>query len=495
MRLVEEGGSAADDRADHIGALPGTGTALAAWREPFRLGSASVPASLVALDAAAADEVVRLRPDLADRDVFGALADARVAGPVTELPAGARQLSGQVSIRVKGQGESPSVRTYAVLVEPRGGHRRVPLGAVRDGAPLRFAVDLPAGPVRLAGFTVDAVGRPGMTLDWRIRDLRTGGDGPQVPVDLGGSWQWIDRVGGVGPAAFEDGLALVYSPEQGSSTWLGGSTALQLAVVRPAEEGPVPLVATPQALDALRIGVGTQTRLFLAGGEVDVRIVGTVDSVPGSTERAALLADLPSLSTRLLYDHALVRSPQEWWLSVSPAQRDETVAAAGALGGLRVLDRQTVAGELAGDPFGVGARGALFAAALAAVLLAAVGVAVDVSATARRRATELAVLHTLGAGHRLVARSLLAEQALLAGLGVVVGLAVGVGVAATMAPLVILTPSADRPIPEPLLQVDWPPVAATGVGLLLLALAFSASVSATLRRRLAATQLRIGEDR
>ncbi|MEV1147722.1 FtsX-like permease family protein, partial [Micromonospora sp. NPDC049799] len=122
-------------------------------------------------------------------------------------------------------------------------------------------------------------------------------------------------------------------------------------------------------------------------------------------------------------------------------------------------------------------------------------VAVDVSATARRRATELAVLHTLGAGHRLVARSLLAEQAFLAGLGVLVGLVVGIGVAATMAPLVILTPSADRPTPEPVLHVDWGPVAATCVGLLLLALTFSASLSATMRRRLTATQLRIGEDR
>ena len=60
-------------------------------------------------------------------------------------------------------------------------------------------------------------------------------------------------------------------------------------------------------------------------------------------------------------------------------------------------------------------------AALGAVLLAAVGFAVDVRATARRRVTELAVLHTLGAGPRLLARSLVVEQAFLAGVGVLVG--------------------------------------------------------------------------
>lgn len=257
----------------------------------------------------------------------------------------------------------------------------------------------------------------------------------------------------------------------------------------------MPVVATARALAALHVEVGAQTRLFLGGADVDVTVVDSVTALPGDAQDAALLVDLRSLSTRLFHDHGLLPSTQEWWLSTTPGQARQTATAAAALGGLVVRDRADAAAELARDPFGVGARGALFAAALAAVLLAAVGVAVDVSATARRRATELAVLHTLGAGHRLVARSLLAEQAFLAGMGVLVGLAVGVGVAATMAPLVILTPSADRPDPPPLLTIDWPPVLATGGGLLLLALAFSAAMSATMRRRLTATQLRIGEDR
>jgi ABC-type antimicrobial peptide transport system permease subunit len=142
----------------------------------------------------------------------------------------------------------------------------------------------------------------------------------------------------------------------------------------------------------------------------------------------------------------------------------------------------------------VGARAALFATALGAILLAGVGVGVDVRATARRRVNELAVLHTLGAGPRLLARSLIAEQGFLAGIGVLVGVLVGIGVAATMAPLVILTPSAARPVPAPLLEVAWLPVAATAAGLLLLALALSGLIATTMRQRLAAAQLRIGAD-
>jgi hypothetical protein len=87
------------------------------------------------------------------------------------------------------------------------------------------------------------------------------------------------------------------------------------------------------------------------------------------------------------------------------------------------------------------------------------------------------------------------EQAFLAGMGVLVGLVVGLGVAATMAPLLILTPTAGRPVPPPLLEFDRSLVAGTAVLLLGLALGLSALVGTTLRRRLAVAQLRIGADR
>jgi ABC-type antimicrobial peptide transport system permease subunit len=105
------------------------------------------------------------------------------------------------------------------------------------------------------------------------------------------------------------------------------------------------------------------------------------------------------------------------------------------------------------------------------------------------------VLHTLGAGSRLLARSIMVEQAFLAGIGVLVGLGVGIGVAATMAPLLILTPAARRPVPPPLLEIDWPRTIGTAGLLLVLALALSALVGTTLRRRLAAAEMRIGADR
>ncbi|RIV37366.1 ABC transporter permease [Micromonospora radicis] len=503
LRLTEVNNTAPDGRADQVAALAGAQAVLPVWRDTARLGPTGEPATMLAMDAETAGDVVRIRADLAGGStgqLFDSLAGQRVEAPATVLPADARRLTGRLLTRSDGRVVSGSVRHHAVLVGPRDAHRRLPLGTTRDREPMRFAVDLPAegGPWRLAGFTAETSGSPAMTMDWRLSDLRVGPDGSAgTPVDLTGAgpWQLRDRHGQVASATTTGASLNIHYVRDIPRGWYDQPSLVQLSIARPAGAGRVPVVATPQALAALRVEAGAQTRLFLGGADVDVTVVGTVASLPGDNTDAALLVDLPSLSTRLFHDNGLLRATQEWWLSTRPGAAEQVATAAGELGGLTVLNRADVAAELARDPFGIGARGALFGAALAAVLLAAVGIAVDVSATARRRSTELAVLHTLGAGHRLVARSLLAEQSLLAGMGVLVGLAVGVGVAATMAPLVILTPSADRPDPPPLLNVDWPPVLATGVGLLVLALAFSAMVSTTMRRRLAATQLRTGEDR
>ncbi|MDG4797716.1 ABC transporter permease [Micromonospora sp. WMMD1082] len=502
LRLTETTGAAPDDRADQLADLPGTRAVVPAWRDTVRLGPAAEPATMLAIAADSAGQVVRLRADLAGGStdhLLGALTAERPAAPQTALPAGTRRLTGQLSTRIDGLDTGAAIRHHAVLTDGREGYRRVTLGSTgRDGEPLRFSAALPSdGPWRLVGFTADTVGGPQLTFDWRLSHLRAVADtSPGTPVDLAadGPWQLVDRAGAATESTASGATVTARYSRDIQTGWYVRGSPLHLALSRPAGPTRVPVVATPQALGMLHVDVGAQTRLFLGGAEVDVTVVDSVAALPGDAEDAALLVDLPSLSTRLFHDHGIVGSPQEWWVAVHPGEARRVAETTTALGDLHVLDREDVAADLARDPFTVGARGALFAAALAAVLLAAVGVVVDVSATARRRATELAVLHTLGAGHRLVARSLLAEQSLLAGMGVLVGLAVGVGVAATMAPLVILTSSADRPTPPPLLSVDWPPVLATGVGLLVVALAFSAAVSVGMRRRLTATQLRTGAD-
>ncbi|MGI5146731.1 FtsX-like permease family protein [Plantactinospora sp. CA-294935] len=504
LRLVESSGVAPPARAGQLAELPGTELVLPAWRDSPRLGTDGVPAGMVALDVAEAGQVVRLRDDLVDGDaagLFTGMAGARVTAPVVGLPPGTTRLTGQITTTGTGGSARIPVRTTAVFTEPHGGHLRIPLGASYDDEPLRFSVQLPASgdtPPRLAGFAVDTHGPPGYVVDWQLTDLRAapaGGTGTAMPLADGRQWQAVHRSGETAPATVGPrGLTAQYQASP-SGGWAGVSSSISFAVAVAPGPGPVPLVATPEALAALRLGVGDQTVLVLAGGAVDVRITGTVAALPGVPESAALLVDLPSLATALFHERGILAAPEEWWLATRPDQHAEAARAAAGLGGLQVADRLEVASRSGDDPYGVGARAALFAAALGAILLAAVGITVDVRATARRRVTELAVLHTLGAGPRLLARSLLVEQAFLAGIGVLVGLGVGIGVAATMAPLVILTPSAQRPVPAPLLDVAWLPATGTAAVLLLLALALSGLTAATMRQRLAAAQLRIGEDR
>ena len=129
----------------------------------------------------------------------------------------------------------------------------------------------------------------------------------------------------------------------GPTQLLPGRATVHLALVRAAGTGPVPVLATPPALAALRLKVGDQTRLSLGPADADVQIVGTVDAIPGDTEPAAMLTDLPSLSARFFHDHGIVRANQEWWVGTDPEQRAAAAQAAAQLGGLRVLDRQTIA--------------------------------------------------------------------------------------------------------------------------------------------------------
>ncbi|WP_460844998.1 FtsX-like permease family protein [Phytohabitans suffuscus] len=497
LRLVEPTRFAPEGRAAELAALPGVETVLPAWRDSLRLGAEGESASVISLDAARAAGVVRIRDDVAGgspQALFAKLSEKRVTAPVVDLPDGTRRISGEVETEVAGwvteffSPPEPAVHTEAVFAVP-GGYRRVPLGASGNGRPLRFAVDLPADlqPVRLAGFLVSSSGPANFRVGWRMRSLSAG----DTPVDLAGAGPWQARTRS-GAEAVSGAEPRVDYTQPSAGLW-GYEQPVTLVVTRTRAAAPVPVVATPAALTALRIGDGDETRMSLGQGEVGVRIAGTVTAVPGTEDSAALLADLPSLAAEVFYGYGEVRQPQEWWLATGPDPH-ATATAAALLSGIQVLDRRAAAEEAGRDPYGVGARAALFAAALGAVLIAAMGIGVDIRATARRRVGELAVLHTLGASPRLLSRSLVAEQTFLAGVGVLVGLVVGIGVAATMAPLVILTPAAGRPVPEPLLTVVWSPVGATAGGLLLLTLVLSASVALAARQRLIAAQLRIGAD-
>jgi hypothetical protein len=505
--------SAAPDRAAAVAALPGVRAALPSWRDDIRLGRDNIPTSVIALDAAAAPEVMRVGDDLVDgppRALFDKLVAGRPAAPGSDLPAGARRLAGTIRTPVTSAAGLQDVTTTAIIVRSDGLTYRLPLGKTgNDGKPAPFAVDLPDGAgrsLRLAGFEVDAgLANPMpdpansdsirlMTYEFRVTDLRTTrADGASEPVDLGpGGWALLS----VGPKGLAPDVApgslIARHQVEASANPFDANTYVRLTAIREHPDAPVPAVVTPAVLDALSLKVGDTTPLPLSGISFPITVVGVLTAVPSSVDTpASVLLDLPSAVNRQLRD-STVRASTEWWVATDPARHAATADAAAKLAGVTVLDRIAVAREADRDPYWQGARTGLLAAAIGAVLLALVGLGVDVWATARRRIGELAVLHTLGATPPLLARALLAEQAFLAGIGVTVGLVVGGVVGATMAPLVILTPSAGRPVPEPAFELPWAPIGAIAAGLLVVALALGGLVAGTIRQRVAVAQLRMG---
>ncbi|WP_435206009.1 FtsX-like permease family protein [Micromonospora sp. bgisy143] len=500
LRVTERGGAAPVTRAGELAALPGVRQALPVWRDEVRVGRNDLPVTVIGFDAAGAPGVVRLADRLSDEPMstqYQRMTAARGAPAGLDLPAGTRAITGTARTPVDGAFRTIHVAVSLLVTSSDGSAFRLPaVDATSDGRPTSFTVRLPDvgdARLRLAGFEADGGAAAGNAYRLQVDGLTlVGADGAKRPAELTGGWTTTAGGKPANPAQ---------SDRQGVNASFpvdvipGGQFAYQpptrFAIVPAGQIAPVPVLMTPGVRDAMSLHTGDTFDLPLAGASVPARLIGELESVP-TTSGEGVLLDLPA-AVEALVRGGTVRSTPEWWIGA-----DDPAAAtrsAGELTGVTVLDRRAEIEAAADDPYWRGSRTGMLAAALGTVLLALVGLMVDVWATARRRLSEFAVLNTLGATPRLLARALLAEQTFLAGIGVGVGLLLGAAVGATMAPLVILTPAAGRPVPPAAFALPWVPIGLTAVGLLLAALAFSAFIATGIRQRVAAVQLRIGGER
>ncbi|MFG1651379.1 FtsX-like permease family protein [Micromonospora sp. NPDC049275] len=506
LRVTERAGSAPSSRAGQLAALPGVRRAVPAWRDEVRVGRTDLPVTVIGLDPASAAGVVRLADRLSDEPVstqYQRMVAARGAPTGVELPVGTRAITGTARTPV-GEADRPLRIAVALLVTSSDGlaFRLPAVSATSDGRAAPFTVQLPdVGParLRLAGFEADGGAAAGNNYRLQVDGLTlVGADGATRPAELTGDWVTAtgrQAIGGQAPPKAQStatGVAASFPVEVIPGGQFAYQPPTRFAIVPAGQIAPVPVLMTAAVRDALSLHTGDTFNLTLSGASVQARLLGELDSVP-TTTGAGVLLDLPTAVDALIRAGGTIRPVPEWWIGA-----DDPAAAARAtaeLAGVTVLDRRAVIEAAADDPYWRGSRTGMLAAALGAVLLALVGLMVDVWATARRRVGEFAVLNTLGATPRLLARALLAEQTFLAGIGVGVGLLLGATVGATMAPLVILTTAAGRPVPPAAFALPWVPIGLTAVGLLLAALAFSAFIAAGIRQRVAAVQLRIGGER
>ncbi|WP_328424999.1 ABC transporter permease [Micromonospora sp. NBC_00389] len=501
LRVTERAGSGPPTRVGQLAALPGVERALPVWRDEVRVGRKDLPVTVIGLDAASAAGVVRLGDQLADEPVpqlYQQMVRARGAPAGVELPADAREITGTVRTPVEGATRPLQIAVTLLVTSSDGLALRLPVAdADSDGRITPFTVRLPdvnGARLRLAGFEADGGPAVGTSYRLQVDGLAVvGADGTTRPAGLTGDWVMV--AGDERPSPVRT-TATGFSEFHPVALIPGGQFAYQpdtrFAIVPAGQSPAIPVLMTPQVRDTLSLGIGDTINLTLSGATLPVKLVGEVTAVPATTGEGILL-DLPAAVDALIRSGGIVRPVPEWWIGTDDATA--AARAASELPAVTVLAREAVIESSAEDPYWRGSRTGMLAAALGAVLLALVGLMVDVWATARRRLSEFAVLHTLGATPRLLARALLAEQTFLAGIGVGVGLLLGAAVGATMAPLVILTPAAGRPVPPATFELPWVPIGATAVGLLLAALAFSAFIATGIRQRVAAVQLRIGGER
>ncbi|MEU7944511.1 ABC transporter permease [Micromonospora taraxaci] len=500
VRITERAGVAPPNRAAQLATLPSVDRVLPAWRDEVRVGRQNVPATVIGVDPANAPGTVRLADRLADgpaSEQYQRMVGARAAAGGVELPEGTRTITGTVRTPVGNAYEPHQISVALLVTSTEGLAFRLPaVAAPSDGRATRFTVQLPdvgGTRLRVAGFEADGGRVAGDSYGLQVSDLKVvDAAGTARPADLTGEWATTWARGPRLPVPVSGSGFVTTRPVERQPEWGRMDQESTRFVVVPAPKAAVPVLMTPQVREALSLRVGDTVDLTLSGATLPVHLVGELSAVP-TTTAAGVLLDLPAAVDTLIRTDGTVRPVPEWWIGAT----DPTAVARAAseLPGVTVLNREAVMEAAADDPYWQGSRTGMLAAALGAVLLALVGLMVDVWATARRRLGEFAVLHTLGATPRLMARALLAEQTFLAGIGVGVGLLLGAAVGATMAPLVILTPAAGRPIPPATFVLPWVPIGLTAVGLLLAALAFSAFIATGIRQRVAAVQLRIGGER
>jgi len=275
------------------------------------------------------------------------------------------------------------------------------------------------------------------------------------------------------------------------------ASGVTFAVLRPAypTDGLVlPAIVSPElAAIAARSDDGT---VPLALGErslVRIRVAGVATRFPTILDPGRAFAILPIAPMLTALDAAApgAGQPDEAWLRLDDPSRHDAVVAALRTAPFRspsIVDRAVLAADETRDPFASSILLAFAAAAVAGLLLAALGLALGAAADLADETGELRDLEAQGLGPRAIRRQVATRTAVLAAFGLVAGVAVGLALAAIVTGRVAVAADVSAPLPPLELVIPWLSVAAA-VALPLLAAALLAWLAArtTFRGRTRAT--------
>lgn len=252
----------------------------------------------------------------------------------------------------------------------------------------------------------------------------------------------------------------------------------------------VPIVVTDQLLRMARMSVGDNVTMRVGGALVRANVVAAVPRI-GAESSYVVAAPIDTVQVATFQSGGSTIDVDTWWVSTD----DVDALTASLPHDAEVSTRQAVVDELTTNPLRVAISVSMWVVAGAAALLAAVGFAVHIVVSTRARALELAQLRAVGLSSGATVRMVGVEAMLLAALGTVCGVGLGLWLVTLTAPLVSFGPDGQPPVPEVLVHVPWPFVAALvleAVAVVVLALAIAAVL---VRRIRPADLLRQGDAR
>jgi hypothetical protein len=477
---------------------------------------------VVALDAAQAAQVVRLRADESPLPAAALFSGITPAGglPGAVLPApqaGARSGTIQLTATLgPAAGQAPGlaarlgpVAVTLTILDRTGAADQIAAGTlVADGRPQLLVATLGGDralyPLRVAAITatfslpLHAVPAVALTLN----GLSLGGWTQQVtspvPITLppGSVYQPVDGLtrttGQEATFIFGPGHApAIRAGALGAQT--SGQIAGQLLLLpRAAQLTAIPAIATRAFMDANSQQVGAVVPEFLGGAEVPLRIVAEVTSFPTVTAPGgALITDLGSLQAYLARRSFPPLAVTQWWLATADGAIPPGLTAA-VPAGTAITSAAGLATATASDTLSAAPQQALLAMAGAAALLAITGFWVSIAADVRRRRGETALLAALGVTRREAAGQLCLEKLMLSLPSAALGVLLGTLVAWLLVPAVTLTSAAQLPTPPAVTVDDLPQVIAFALAVAVLP-AVTAALAVT-RRPDPAAELRATEE-
>jgi hypothetical protein len=481
------------------------------------------PGEVVAVDAARAPQVVRLRGDespLPPGRLFGAITPAGgLPGAVLPAPQpGARAGPIQLTATLGRAASVPTGRTTGLaaqlgpvtvtltILDQTGAAYQIAAGTLlADGRPHLLVAPLGGDqaryPLRVAAITATfgLPSRGGPVLALTLTGLSLAGWTQQassaVPVNLPpGSV----APPGDGPTHTTTGAAtFTFAPGHASAPGAGTTgpapvTGQLVLLPRATQVAAIPAIATRAFMDTNSMAIGSVVPEFLGGTQVPLRIVAEVASFPTVTvPGGALIADLGRLQEYLARQSLPPLPVTQWWLATADGGVPPSLAAR-VPAGTGITSAPALATAAASDTLSAAPQQALLALAAAAALLAITGFWVSIAADVRRRRGEAALLAALGVTRRGAALLLCLEKLLLSLPSAALGVLLGTLVAWLLVPAITLTPAAQLPTPPAVTVDDLPLAIAFALAVAVLP-AVTAALAAT-RRPDPAAELRAAEE-